>query len=420
MSLLKKQRQKVVENVEVYSEHVWLRVVIVVVLILIGFGSLSYGLVSCLNRNNGWHEIELSTDCYEFAPEFSLNYNLGQSGVTANMEYNHLSELYSEIALKAYKIFDPYEEYKGIGNLASLSANINSEVSVDPLLYDAIKITLDKGERHLFLAPLYIKNIEVCESIEDDEASINDPRADEIAAEYFSDVMKFVSSEAHIKLELKGNGKVVLSVSDDYKEFVDENGIDALVDFHWLRNAFMVDAIADRLVAEGYTFGNVSSYNGFRRNLDKSGQSYDAGLFTLVDKVRYPAATLRLSDFSSVVNFRSFPLTSVYACDDYTYYAYKDGRIVSPYLSYTDGLDRCAVPTLTGVSSEKSCAEIALDVFRYYSADSLDVDKINALKTDGIKSVWVEGETVYYNDDTLKPVELYSDEDCKFRSEKIK
>jgi len=420
MGLFKKQRQKVVGNVEVYSEHVWLRVVIVVALILIGFGSLSYGLVSCLNRNNGWHEIELSTDCYEFAPEFSLNYNLGQAGATATVEYNRISELYSEVALKSYKVFDPYREYKGIGNLASLSANINSEVSVDPLLYDAISLTLDREERHLFLAPLYIKNIEVCESIEDDEASVNDPRADEIAAEYYSDVMQFVSSDEHIKLELKGNGKVILVVSDEYKAFAEDNGIDALVDFHWLRNAFMVDAIADKLISEGYTLGNVSSYNGFRRNLDKSGQSYDVSMFTLIDKVRYPAATLRLGDFSSVVNFRSFPLTSVYTCDDYTYFAYKDGRVVSPYLSYSDGFDRCAVPSLMSVSTEKSCADTALEIYRYFSADSFDTDGINSLLSNGIKSVWVVDETVYYNDDTLKPVELYSDDDYKFRAEKIK
>ena len=172
MKFFKKRREKIVENIDVYNKRPWLRLVIVIVLILVGISSITYGLVSCLNRNTGWQEIELSKECYMIAPEINLTYNLGASGVSATAEYKKISALYSDIVYKAYCLFDIYEEYDDTANLLTLSHKPNREVSVDPLLYNALKLAADNGGRHLYYAPLYEMNYMVCNSEDDDTASL--------------------------------------------------------------------------------------------------------------------------------------------------------------------------------------------------------------------------------------------------------
>lgn len=420
MKLFKKRREKVVENIEVYSKRPWLRLIIVIVLILIGISSITYGLVSCLNRNTGWQEIELSKECYMIAPEISLSYNLGASGVSATVEYKKISALYSEIAYKAYSLFNVYEECENTANLLTLSHKLNREVSVDPLLYDALKLMEDKGGRHLYFAPLYAQNEQVCISDDDYTASLSDPSKNEDVAKYYAEVLGYVQSPRHIKLELKGNNKVKLIVSDEYMSFAKKNKIDVFLDFYWLRNAFIVDTIADKLIAEGYRLGNVSSRNGFVRNLDDSGTNYSTNLFSLVDKKIYTSAAVSSQGASAFVYFRSFPVVSYFEYDNNLYYVYDNGDIVSQYVSLSDGNVISSVSSLLSASKKLSCAEIALETYPYYTSELFSEDSADALKDLGVSVVWTDGKMIGYNDDAYKPYSPYSDDSITFNIEKIK
>ena len=200
MRLFKKRREKVIENIDVYSKRPWLRLVIVIVLILVGIGSITYGLVSCLNRNTGWQEIELSRECYMIAPELNLNYNLGLSGISATAEYKKISALYSETAYKAYRLFNVHEEYDDTVNLLTLSHKPNREVSVDPLLYEALMLMNLMGGRHLYYAPIYVQNNQVCISEDDYTASLSDPLKNEDIKKFYDDVLVYVNSKETVRL----------------------------------------------------------------------------------------------------------------------------------------------------------------------------------------------------------------------------
>ena len=419
MGFLKKKRQKVIENIDVYSKHVWLRLSIVIALILLGVGLLTYSLFSLFSMDKGWRVIELDENCYMLSSELQLNYNLGASGAGAVVEYKKITPLYSEAAYKAYRAFNAYEEFDGIANLATLSKKVNCEVKIDPLLYDAIKLLQDNGSRHLYYAPLYAENASICDSDDDFYASELDPRLSEEAATYFEEVLQFVKSDEHIKLELLKDYKVKLYISKEYKSFIDKYKIGALVDFHWLKNAFIVDYIADELISAGYTFGYVTSYNGFFRNLSESVVPFSFNMYSKNGNDIYRGATVDAKN-SAMVSLRSFPLTSIYSADGYTYYYYEDGRVVSPYISYEDGYDRAAVDSIFGVSDTRSCAEIAIKLYKYYSSDELDVSGVNSLKKDGINSAWIDGVKISYNDDSLKPAEICTYDEFKFTAEAVK
>ena len=209
-------------------------------------------------------------------------------------------------------------------------------------------------------------------------------------------------------------------VSEEYIKFAKDNGIDVFLDFYWLRNAFIVDAIADKLIIEGYTNGNISSCNGFVRNLDNSETNYNMNLFSLIDKNIYSSAAVSSKGPSALVYFRSFPVASFFEYDNNLYYVYDNGDVVSQYTNLTDGTVKSSVSSLFGGSDDLTCAEIALEMYPFYTADDFSVDSAKLLKEYGISTVWTDGEDVCYVDDAYKPHSPYSDDHITFKIKKVK
>lgn len=58
-----------------------------------------------------------------------------------------------------------------------------------------------------------------------------------------------------------------LEVSEEYQNWMAENGYETYLDFYWMKNAFIVDYLADLMIENGYIRGAISSYDGFNRNL---------------------------------------------------------------------------------------------------------------------------------------------------------
>ena len=193
-----------------------------------------------------------------------------------------------------------------------------------------------------------------------------------------------------ISLELLGDDTVVLRVSDAYRAFARQNGITAYTDLTWMKNAFIIDYLADTLNEKGYTLGNLTSYDGFTRNLDKSGQVYAFNLFNKVGATVYPAGIMYYSRPISIVNYRSYAMNTL---DALRFYVYGDGTTATPYMSLDDGLDKCASTELICFSYSKGCAETLLSSVGEYISDSVDTD---ILKQRDIGYVRFDDNTAYY------------------------
>ena len=61
-----------------------------------------------------------------------------------------------------------------------------------------------------------------------------------------------------------GENQVCLHVSDAYQAYAAEMGYTAYLDFFWMKNAFLIDYLADTIRGEGYQLGIISSKDGFR------------------------------------------------------------------------------------------------------------------------------------------------------------
>lgn len=409
---------KPVKQIELSDSHVKLRVIIAAVLALIGVALLSYTAASCLSKNNGWREIEAGAAAKEgCSNEFVFNYNLGASGAAASAEYKKISSLYTEASVYAYRVFNDKEVYPDMGNLGSLNRSVGETVELDKTLYDALQLLEDSGRRDIYFAPVFEYYSSVFNSVEDSEAERFDPVRNTDAASDVAELSAFAADPDAVDIQLLGDGRAKLSISEEYKRFAAECGIEAYVGFGWMKNAFIADCLAERITAGGYTLGIISSYDGFCRNLYSKDEDFSFNIFDRSGGQTYMAARMNYSGARSIVLFRSYPQNSL---DVMHYYKYANGDIRVPYIDVSDGIPKCAVSSLTCSSTEKSCAEILAESMPLYIADSLDVPTLTKLEKRGIHFVWCDGETVYYTEKDLTLTDVYSDGVLDYKTEYVK
>jgi hypothetical protein len=411
MGLFKKKKNDI-QEIELSEKHVGLRIALVVVFLLIGLACIAFFLISLLSEEDGWQiispsGIEIST----LESEFTLSYNLGSGEASATNEKKMLQSDYGSALERAYKIFDIYAPYDDVVNLKYINSHFNETVSVSNLLYDAFATVEQSGSRIVYLGPIYAEYRNVFGSSDDVNAAISDPTKNEDVAEYVSKVLKFANDPNAVSVELLDNNKLKLNVSEEYLAFIEEYQIDCCIDFSWLANAFIVDHVADLLISKGYTHGNISSYDGYIRYLDKNENSYSIDVFDLNGSTVYSAALAECKNISAMVFWRKYPLNEI---DASCYYSYSDGTFVNRYIDAKDGSYKAAIANILSYSKSKSCADIALALADVVIAEELDEAQIMQIKDDQIYSVWTYNCVVNYNDKELNISNLYDSNEITY------
>lgn len=402
---------KPVERIELHEGNTTRRLIAVIALIVLAVGFFAYAISQLVSRSSGWTEIEpKSTDARNCTSEFVLQYDLGRSGSSATAEYKRISSVYTEAAISAYQTYHPTEVFGGRQNLAYLNRHPNETLSIDPALYAALEMLEAAKSRLLFLAPVAAQYEALAACSYDYEAENFDPARDADVAAFVDETLAFVNDPEDISIELLDGGKVRLNVSEAYLRFAEENGILALLDFGWLKNAFIADDLAAALQQAGFQYGIVSSYDGFARRLGMQGD-YSFNVFTLSGGVIYPAAVISCGAADAVVNLRSFALNED---DAERFYVYESGEIRTQYVSQADGANYAAVDSLTAYSSTGGCAQTALALAEVYIADAVDADTLLALREAGIETVFCSDATVWHSDANASISSLYQDEHVQY------
>ena len=403
--------EKPVQKIELSEKGVTKRAILAVALLAFGLVLIGYSVYNWLSRDTGWTRIEPTKITAESAAtDLNLLYELGVSDMASTAEYKAVSALYTELCANAFRIFHADYGYDGVHNPYYINRNIGREIDVYPALYRAFEQIEQSGNRFLFAAPFYTEYRNMFTGTQDYLAAELDPYKNEDVAEYFAQLSVFTSSEEHVDLELLGDNKVKLVVSDEFKAFADENGIDTFIDFFWAKNAFIVDYIADSLIAEGYVFGSLTSVDGFMRTFDTRDASFTYELIGRVGENAYKAGKLEYKGKNSIVFLRSFKLYDT----DMIYYRYEDGTERHAYVDVNDGLCKNALDTLTAYSADLSCGEVLLSVMPVYLADELDGDSLAELADNGIYSLWFEDLSLCYNEENAVIKDLYDDGKMKF------
>lgn len=388
------------EQVELSDKKVVLRVVICAIMLLIAAVAFAFAVNQLLAFDEGYCEIEyaggnVSESC---ADEFTL-----VCYCKSKDEHNKLTQVYSELSEHAYKVFSVDEAYVSLSGLSSLNAHPNETVTLDPLIYDSLELLEEYNNRAIFLAPVYYFYSNLYTAENDAVAVQNDPYFNEELKKDIDSFIAFINSKEHIKIELLGEQKAKLTVSDEYAAFMSDFGMTAYADFFWMKNAFIADYISNELYQKGYSNGSLSSFDGFSRTFGDESR-FALELFDLADNgVIYPAAKCAYSGKLSSVAYYQYPLGSIN--DQFRFYRYNDGALRSPYIDMSDGLCKGAYSELICASSEKSCAEIMLRTYNPFVADSADKPALDALGAEGYIYIIIENDNIYMNQNNILSIE---------------
>lgn len=401
---------KPVEKIELSEKHPKVKIFIVVLLAVVGAGFLSYAFVNFLNQDEGWSEIQASTsselNCSE---DFVFQYNLSDGGI-----YKNLQETYTDACVKAYKLFNIDEENDDYKNVCYINNHPNQEIVVDDVLYSAFEKLASYGDRSLYLGPVYDYYDNVFYSGSDTEAQDYNPYMNEDLAEEYGEIAQFAADESQINLELMGDNRVKLVVSQDYLEYAKTNSITDFIDFYWMKNAFIIDYIADTFISQGYTSGIISSTDGYTRALGSTDDGYACNLYNLQGDTVYVAGDYSYNEARSMVTYRAYAISEA---DKYRVYEQADGEIRTKYLSTGDGLDKEALSEYVAYSDDLECSDVLLSTKDYYIADDFDADSVTALVKNDINSIFIQDSVVYYTEKELEIKDLYESDNVKFTAQ---
>lgn len=388
-------RPKPVERIELSTKHVGLRAAAAVIFLVVGASALAYAFVNFLNGERGWRKIEVSTGAITCADEFVFMYDVGSSG-SVHAENRALLNLYSELSKSAYEIFNAEVEIENINNLWYINHHPNEEIEVDKWLYSAIEKTVDSGSRYIYLGPAYSIYDSLYYMTSPDYAKDYDPSLNPELAVLYQQISDFAKSEDNISLELLGDNKIKLNVSEEYLEFAEDNALDRFIDFYWMKNAYICDYLAERISSSGYTHGVISSYDGFARCLSKTDETFEHVIFCEYEGHIQSAAVMEYTGPKSIVCLRDYSSVG------------EGGGSYAPFLSLSDGKPLSAIEELMGYSDEKGCFDIALELAEIYIAEKLDKTAVSALSENGIETVYCQGNRVICSDPNIRLTNVLS------------
>lgn len=384
-----------IQRVEISDSNVKLRLILVVVLLAIASVSIFIGLRTALRTEPGWQRIEVQSAKMHCGADFVLNYDFTNDGSAASSRYKALTTLYTAACENAFRMFSPDVTGEGTANVYDLNNNPNEVMTVDPVLYHALRVIQQHGNRNLYLGAIYGEYGRVFMAAHEVEAAEGDPIQNPELVEDFAKLAAFAADPAMIDIQLMDNNQVKLAVAEEYLAFVKDNEIEKLIDFSWMKNAFIADFLAQTLAENGYTDGYIASFDGFTRNLDQRANTYSINVFDRIGTDIYHSAVMRYEAPASIVSLRDYPLGQ---SDQRNYYAFPDGHIASFLIDPADGMCKASVDSLIAYGKDQSCAEILLQLVPVFVSDTFSNTRLLELTSSGIHSLWCEGQSVYHTD----------------------
>ena len=383
------------EKIELSGSNITLRLIAAGLFLLIGALALAYSFGQLFAVEGGWQEIEAgASDGPTCAGEFTLFYELGAEGRAPEEENRALSALYTQTCRTAYQLFHTMEGFDGVVNLWELSRRPNEALEVDPMLYRAFEAVREAGERTVYLGPVYARYGDLFRCQDDVMLVDFDPRlSGEVAAEYAA-YAAYAADPAHIEVELLGENRLRLRISEEYLAFARQESVVCFLDFGWLRNAFVADCLTDALAEGGFTCGTIASWDGFARCLDgREGRTYALELLDELEEGRpICAGTAEYQGPMSLAALRRFPAAER---DWERFYRLRDGQVRTMYLDPADGLCRGAADFLAVYAGDWSCARLAMEAAPVFIAETLDREALERLPAEGIGAVLCQGRSIW-------------------------
>lgn len=405
-------RVKPVQRIELDGKNKKRRVILAAFFAIIGITALICGFMRLLGTEEGWDTIKpLSSSYKTCGGDFLFQYELGTGDVGPSAEKKEIQRIYTEACEEAYWMFntDEVPDRETVEDDALLEHNLcyinghpGQDIEIKIELYNALKNVKQKGNRLIYLGPLYNRYDDIFYCQDDSQAEEFDPYSSKEAAESYARLAQGAADPSAVDLQLMPENRVRLVLSRDYEALVaHETDSKAYIDFFWLKNAFIIDYLAEALTKAGYTKGTLNSFDGCVRNLDEKKEikenKFAINIYNLDEKEHRidPVDALEYRGALSAVSLRDYRRTEA---DKRFFYEYDNGVTRSSYISLKDGRCHSVRHDLCLYSRDLGCGQILLEVVGLWidgSPDELE-DGMKALEDKRISGAWYDGERVRY------------------------
>jgi len=331
------------EKDKIRIKHPELWIVLFVIAVATASVSFAFACHNYANEDPGLYLIDPIADeeVLFYGNDFSFYYYCdGEENVTT--EKNNVRKSYSNKLKEIYAYLNEDNTYASYISLAAINEKPNEEVSIGTTLYSMLEKAYYysdvKYNYSLFAGPLYEFWYHQFSYTQNYRVS-NDPLNSEKSVNYLKQTADYINNKEHIDLKFLGEGKVKLTVSDDYKKYREEQAINSpYLTFNILKNSFILQAISDYLTEKNIDKGFIITNDGSVVQLKNSPlQTYS--LYSVTDLALERAGDLTLKTNPSCGNvIRHFNLNNT-STPNYYYFTQDDVTYFrSLYLDISNGL----------------------------------------------------------------------------------
>ena len=375
---------KPVNKIELDESHIKLRVIALIIAVLVVIGSLIFIIVKYTTKDKGWTRIELTDNSIN--EQYYFDYELGDS---PTKEYKEVSNIYETSMTYAYSLFDSYKGYDNVNNVYYINNNPNKEIAIEGLLYNAFKDVKASNSNSIFLGPI----VSYYNSIIISDDTTYDPYKNEDIKKEIEEYINMINDTNHFELRLLDNNKIYLYTSTGFQKLVDDIGV-GIINFNYLKNAFILDYVKDKLNNSNFMSGYINSYDGYKISLG-SHIEYNYEIHDEHDGLSDLVGIFKNSEKLNVVTFKN---TITSSSDNKLIKKLPDGSRRTYYIDDVDGLSKESVKYLCGYSANNKLSDIALNMENVYISNSFDNTKLSSDN----KYIWISDKVINYTDDKLK------------------
>ena len=357
---MKKIKQPVDEEILVSDKHVGRRIVVFAVAFVVAVSAFAVGIYQATKKEPGYYVIApaVDRDAMRYANGITLEYYFSGSSSEIKDAMREVTDRYSAVLQRAYKLLDPVNEYPGFVNLATINRNPGKELEVSEELFSILTDALDKtAEGQGFSLYAGALNAEWSGISASEHAAEFDPAQNPDEAARLAALAELAADpEAAVLTVTDADRRAVrLDLSDGYRAFAAEYELsDTVLDLGMLKEAWMLDLAAAGLEKGFYHCGCLSTDSGLTRALSQP-VGGDNVLYAFPEGKPEMAGLVPLTGNMACSRFKLFPLG-----EELGYYTVEqDGvaRYRSPYLAVTSGFETplSASYAITDGSAVEAC-----------------------------------------------------------------
>ena len=228
------------------------------------------------HRETGYYEVGYSNaanaEVYDSGVHLLYYAEGGSSFIRQHL--NEVQRVFSDDLLQYYRLLSAEKTYEGLNNIAALNAAPEQALKVDAVLYAVLKDAYARHEMqegyHLFSGALHTEwqSMRYLEEPEQTDPLLNDDEA-----EFLKVLTSQLARKEQFSLEFDDNNSTVtLHISEEYRNWTEQNEIEApVLDLNLLHDAYLLQLVAMRMTAQGYTDGYLYTESGISISLGKQG-----------------------------------------------------------------------------------------------------------------------------------------------------